>query len=47
MVIFEYAANFEELVIFCPYYNDVEVEGSNCIKFERGLRPKIKKFIGY
>ncbi|XP_050890421.1 uncharacterized protein LOC127095833 [Lathyrus oleraceus] len=43
----DYMENFEELVIFLPDYNGVEVEGLKCIKFESGLCPKIKQFIGY
>ncbi|XP_050914778.1 uncharacterized protein LOC127129679 [Lathyrus oleraceus] len=27
-----YVAKFEDLVMFCPYYNNVVVEGSKCIK---------------
>lgn len=47
MTIVEYAAKFEELVKFCPYYNGAYVEGSKCIKCENGLRPKINHGIGY
>lgn len=47
MTIVDYAAKFEELSRFSPYYNEVEVEVSKCIKFENGLRPEIKQFIGY
>lgn len=43
----EYAAKFEELMKFFPHYNGTGVEGSKCIKFENGLRPKIKQGIGY
>lgn len=32
---------------FCPYYNDATIKGSKCNKFESGLHPEIKKFIGY
>ncbi|XP_050890117.1 uncharacterized protein LOC127095478 [Lathyrus oleraceus] len=39
------AAKFEELSRFCPHYNGVEAEGSNCIKFNGELRKEIKKFI--
>ncbi|XP_050896791.1 uncharacterized protein LOC127103587 [Lathyrus oleraceus] len=43
MIVTEYDARFEELVKFCQHYNGVVVEGSKCIKFESGLRPKIKQ----
>lgn len=42
MIDVEYVAKFEEFVKFCPHYNGATVEGLKCIKFERGLRPKIK-----
>lgn len=45
MTITDYAAKFEELSRLCSHYNGVEAEGSKCIKFESGLRPKIKQFI--
>ena len=38
---------FEELVKFYPYYNNVVYEGLKCMKFESGLRPKIKQGIWY
>lgn len=47
MTIAGYAAKFEELSRLCPHYNGVEVEGYKCIKFESGLYPEIKQFIGY
>lgn len=47
MKIADYAAKFKELSRFFPHYNGVEAEGSKCIKFESGLRPEIKQFIGY
>lgn len=43
----EYAAKFEKMVKYCPHYNVETTEGSKCIKFENGLRPKIKHRIGY
>ncbi|XP_058746761.1 uncharacterized protein LOC131619712 [Vicia villosa] len=43
----EYAARFEELVKYCPHYNNLAAEVSKCIKFENGLRPKIKQGVGY
>lgn len=46
-IVTEYTAKFEELVMFCPHYNNVLVEGSKCIKFESGLYPEIKQGIGY
>lgn len=47
MLVADYAAKFEDLIRFCPYYNGVKYEESKCIKFENGLRPKIKQFIEY
>lgn len=47
MSVADYAAKFEELVRFCPHYNAAGAEESKCIKFESGLRPEIKQFIGY
>lgn len=43
----DYAVKFEELSTFCPCYNGVEAEMSKCTKFENGLLPEIKQFIGY
>ncbi|XP_050889353.1 uncharacterized protein LOC127094576 [Lathyrus oleraceus] len=43
----EYAAKFEELIKFCPHYNTINVERSKCLKFVNGLRPDIKKAMGY
>ena len=45
--IFEYATRFEELVKFFPYYNNLIVKASKCIKFENGLHPEVKQGIGY
>ena len=47
MFVSEYAAKFEELSRFCPYINAAGAEVSKCLKFENGLRPEIKQFIGY
>jgi hypothetical protein len=47
MTVAEYAAKFGVLIKFSPYYNDIDAETSKCIKFENGLRPEIKQFIGY
>ena len=47
MTVAEYAAKFEALVKFCPHYNRADTEMSKCLKFENGLRPKIKQGIGY
>jgi hypothetical protein len=47
MSVADYAAKFEELSRFCPHYNVVGAEASKCVKFESGLRPEIKQFIGY
>ncbi|XP_050875752.1 uncharacterized protein LOC127079413 [Lathyrus oleraceus] len=43
----EYAAKFTELAKFYPHYDGANAEFSKCIKFENGLRPKIKKAVGY
>ena len=43
----EYAAKFEELIKFCPHYNTANDERSKCLKFINGLRPEIKKAMGY
>ena len=47
MSVADYAAKFEELVIFCPHYNTVDANESKCIMFESGIFPEIKQFIGY
>lgn len=47
MIVNEYVFKFEVILRFCPHYNGAVVEGSKCIKFESGLRPEIKQFIGY
>ncbi|MCI49767.1 cellular nucleic acid-binding protein, partial [Trifolium medium] len=38
---------FESLCAFSPHYNTVEAESDKCVKFESGLRPDIKHFIGF
>jgi len=43
----EYAEKFKELSRFFPYINAVGAEVSKCLKFENGLRPEIKQFIGH
>ncbi|XP_050919702.1 uncharacterized protein LOC127137274 [Lathyrus oleraceus] len=43
----EYAAKFTELAKFYPHYDGANAESSKCIKFENGLRPEIKKAVGY
>ncbi|XP_045802491.1 zinc finger CCHC domain-containing protein 9-like [Trifolium pratense] len=47
MSVAEYAAKFEDLIRYCPHYNNVENERSKCVKFENGLQPEIKAGIGY
>jgi hypothetical protein len=47
MIVADYPAKFKELLRLCPHYNVVGAEGSKCVKFESGLRPQIKQFIGY
>ncbi|KEH29344.1 hypothetical protein MTR_4g035700 [Medicago truncatula] len=32
---------------FCPYINAAYARVSKCLKFQNGLRPEIKRFIGY
>ncbi|KAF1896014.1 hypothetical protein Lal_00033454 [Lupinus albus] len=42
MIVGEYAAKYEELARYCPYY-ELEVDGrSKCAKFVSGLKPKLK-----
>ncbi|GAU10208.1 hypothetical protein TSUD_418710, partial [Trifolium subterraneum] len=43
----EYAAKFQSLCAFSPYYNTAEAEHDKCVKFESGLRPDIKHLIGF
>ena len=38
---------FVELAKFYPHYSEATAEFSKCIKFENGLRPEIKKAVGY
>ena len=47
MSIVEYAVKFAELAKFYPHYSETNAEFSKCIKFENGLRPEIKKAVGY
>ena len=47
MPVTEYAVKFVELAKFYPHYSEANAEFSKCIKFESGLRPKIKKEVGY
>jgi hypothetical protein len=47
MLVTEYAAKFVELAKFYPHYTAETAEFSKCIKFENGLRPEIKRAIGY
>ncbi|CAJ2651805.1 unnamed protein product [Trifolium pratense] len=47
MSVTEYAAKFVELAKFYPHYSADTAEFSKCIKFENGLRPEIKRAIGY
>lgn len=47
MIVADYATKFEELSRFYPHYNGMETERSKCVKFESGLRSKIKQFISY
>ncbi|XP_058752730.1 uncharacterized protein LOC131625913 [Vicia villosa] len=43
----EYAAKFTELAKFYPLFDGEGAEFSKCIKFQNGLRSKIKKVVGY
>ncbi|XP_058759178.1 uncharacterized protein LOC131632450 [Vicia villosa] len=43
----EYVARFQELIKYYPHYNTTNDDKSKCLKFVNGLRPKIKKAIGY
>lgn len=43
MTVAEHIVRFEELVTFSSHYNGAATEGSKCIKFESGMRPKIKQ----
>ncbi|XP_058741425.1 uncharacterized protein LOC131613802 [Vicia villosa] len=43
----EYASKLVELTKFYLHYSEVTAQFSKCIKFENGLRPKIKRAIGY
>ena len=47
MSITDYAARFTMLAKFYPHYDGPNGEFSKCIKFENGLRPEIKKAVGY
>lgn len=47
IIVADYAVKIEELDRFCHHCNDVDAEGSKCVKFEGSMRPEIKKFIGY
>ncbi|XP_027357183.1 uncharacterized protein LOC113866555 [Abrus precatorius] len=47
MIIEEYAAKFDDLSKFCPYFNNNGDDRSRCTKFESGLRLDIKLAIGY
>lgn len=47
MTVGEYAAKFEELAKYCPYY-DLDADGrSKCAKFEIGLKPELKMMFGH
>ncbi|XP_058776013.1 uncharacterized protein LOC131650317 [Vicia villosa] len=46
MSVIEYAAEFNELAKFYPYYDGAGAEFSKCIKFESRLRSEIKKADG-
>ncbi|CAI8613500.1 unnamed protein product [Vicia faba] len=47
MFITDYRAKFIELAKFYPHYDGPTGEFSKCMKFENGLRPEIKKVVGY
>ena len=43
----EYAAKFEELVRYFPYYQGRDGESSKCVTFLNGLRPEVKQAVNY
>jgi hypothetical protein len=43
----EYAVRYQEPIKYCPHYNTMNAERYKCLKFVNGLRPDIKKAIGY
>ena len=47
MTVAEYAAKFEELVRYFPYYQGRDGESSICVKFLNGLRPEVKQAMNY
>ena len=47
LTVTEYASRFVELAKYYPYYGEAATEFLRCIKFENGLRSKIKREIGY
>ncbi|GAU10302.1 hypothetical protein TSUD_418910, partial [Trifolium subterraneum] len=47
MSVAEYAAKFQSLCAFSPYYNTAEAEHDKCVKFKSGLCPDIKHLIGF
>ncbi|XP_006593204.1 uncharacterized protein [Glycine max] len=47
MTVAEYAAKFEELVRYFPYYQGRDGESSKCVKFLNGLRPEVKQTVNY
>ena len=47
MIVVEYAAKFEELVRYFPYYQGRDGESSKCVKFLNGLRLEVKQAVNY
>ncbi|XP_058756896.1 uncharacterized protein LOC131630121 [Vicia villosa] len=47
ILVIEYAAKFVELANYYPHYSEATAEFLKCVKFENGLRSKIKKAIRY
>ncbi|XP_058768574.1 uncharacterized protein LOC131642322 [Vicia villosa] len=43
LLVTEYASRFVELAKFYPYYNEATTEFSKCIKFENGLRQRLRR----
>ncbi|XP_058761676.1 uncharacterized protein LOC131635094 [Vicia villosa] len=43
----KYASRFQELIKYCPHYNNMNVQRSKYLRFVNGLRHDIKKAIGY
>jgi len=47
MSVGEYAAKFDELSKFCPYFHERVDERFRCSKFKSGLRADIEQAVSY